>query len=82
MEWLEDKTESLIWELRVQHKKDTEALAEKYRALFRNADSKGIHFNCDAIANIQKMQEKATQKLQDELDSKVHSLESALSDRR
>lgn len=68
-EWLEDKIESQMWEHRKQYKQLKEILAAKYQALFRDAEAKGIHLNCAAIENINRLKEKAMQKIQDELEA-------------
>ena len=73
-EWLEDKAEYQIWEARNEYNHDLDQLETKYQAFFRNAEIKGIHFNCNAIANITSMREKAEQKLSDALEVQVNSI--------
>ena len=68
-EWLEAKIESQMWEHRKQYKQLKEILAAKYQALFRDAEAKGIHLNCAAIENINRLKENAMQKIQDELET-------------
>ena len=73
-EWLEDKAEYKIWETRNKYKLEQEVLAGKYRALFLEAERRGIHLNCAAIANITAMHEKAKQKCLDALAEEIDGI--------
>ena len=73
-EWLEDKTEHKIWETRNKYKLEQEVLAGKYRALFLEAERRGIHLNCAAIANITATHEKTKQKYLDALAEEIEAI--------
>jgi DNA-binding XRE family transcriptional regulator len=73
-EWLEDKAEHKIWETRNKYALEQEELACKYRALFLEAERRGIHLNCAAIANITATHEKAKQKYLDALAKEIDAI--------
>jgi len=73
-EWLEDKAEHKIWETRNKYALEQEVLAGKYRALFLEAERRGIHLNCAAIANITATHEKIKQKYLDALAKEIDAI--------
>jgi glutathionylspermidine synthase len=72
--WLEDKAEHKIWETRNKYALEQEELAGKYRALFLEAERRGIHLNCAAIANITATHEKTKQKYLDALAKEIDAI--------